>query len=313
MKDQSEQLFHWSSNVNCQNIESFLCNYTILLENEPQWENDQLSYYLYTKEIKKIQKKYGVSTLGEKEEKRLVRLKCDGDTEAFEKLVVSQLPYVINIAKKYQNLGLPLNDLISEGNLGLIEAIKKIEPSYFRVSSYIAPYIRSSICTALNKYSLQIHYPAKIHQNLRKIQKAINKIELQTGFQPSHAEIAAISNLDLDLIEILMTYINHEFSIDKFIQNYGQESFEKLTTEREFIEEEQYNESLKIEVRRALRHLYKREEEILKLILGIDCKELTLEEIGANFNITRERVRQIKENAIIRLKGDKSKLLRQFI
>lgn len=314
---------HWSSNDNYLTSDFIIDYFINLVNNEPLWEKDQLCYEIYKKDVNKIQKRCKVTSLDYKDEQTLIELKCNGDSEVFKKLIYSQMPYVIYIAKKYQNFGLPLNDLISEGNLGLIEAIKRIEPRGFRVSSYATSFISGYIRDAIDKYGTQIHHPVNIHQNIRKLQKAIDKLESQNAVQPSYEEIAEVVNIDIESVANIMSYINSEVSIEQLSAYFG-DSFifddyinsacnPHFNFSNEAIDEELYGESLEIEIDSSCRGLSDREYKILKMFFGIGCKKKELEEIATQFDLTRERVRQIKEKAIRRLKGQKSKKLREYL
>lgn len=321
MDNCTEFLNHWRHSNSCVTRCSLIDNFIELISNEPLWDKDDISYSDYLKDLRRATRQNKVKSLSYEEEQQLIIQKCNGDSVAFERLVISQLGSVITIARKYQNLGLSLNDLISEGNIGLIEAVRKMTPDRFRLYSYAKWYIKSYILNAIDRYGGQIHYPQNIIQNIRKIQKAINTLLLSKGVSPSYDEVEEMCDLDINLIELLMKYIHSEVSIDKLNNYFGGDIFNELKDSVIYphgyfsnqLTKKQYFESLKIETERALQQLDDRERQILKMSFGIGGIEYDLKEISEKFELTRERSRQIKEKAIRKLKGKRLKSLKQYL
>lgn len=281
-----------------------------LLADEPQWEVDDLSYKLYCKEIRKY--RFPDSD----EEQLLMSQASKGDDSAINKLFLSHLGLVIHVARKYQNRGLPLNDLISEGNIGLYNAIQKVDSNRsFRFGTYAVWYIRAAIKNAIAKDGKVVHYPLNISGCAWKIQKFISSFELQNGRSPSENEIAEVLDIPQDYIAYAFESEYSNVSIDLYRERFN--DFDRLLCDSaelyERTDDDLYQESLAIEVEYSLNQLEIREKEILKMFFGIGCKEMDLEQIAQQFDFSRERARQIKEKAIRRLKGQKSRNLRQFL
>ena len=234
------------------------------------------------------------------EEVELAQAIKKGDQAALDKLTRANLRFVVSVAKQYQNQGLSLPDLINEGNLGLIKAAQKFDETRgFKFISYAVWWIRQSILQALAEQSRIVRLPLNQVGSLNKISKALSKFEQENERRPSPEEL-------VDLLDI---------SVDApFVEGEDNSLLDVLTNEDSPLADSSLNqESLSKEVERALSQLHERERDILKMFFGIGCQEMTLEEIGAKFDLTRERVRQIKEKAIRRLKGQKSRLLKAYL
>lgn len=287
-------------------------------DSEPLWELDELSYRLYKTEGRKIQKKNKVTSISYDEEQKLIRLKCQGNSDAYEKLVYSQLPFVVHIARKYQNRGLPFNDLISEGNIGLLDAIRKVEPGPYRLYFYTNPFIKTSIKKSIDTYGTHIRYPQSVIATVKKVQKAFIKLYLLYGWPMSIREVAEMCRVDVSVVENILINHHSELSnetIRAFLGDHHFEDFMDSISSLSYtsIDEELYSESLSKEIDEMLLTLYDIEREIIKMYFGIGCKEMSLDEIGIRFDLTRERVRQIKEKAIRRCKGLRSRFLKQYL
>ncbi len=238
--------------------------------------------------------------------------------KALEKLTKANLRFVVSVAKQYQNQGLSLGDLINEGNLGLIKAAKRFDETRgFKFISYAVWWIRQSILQALAEQSRIVRLPLNRVGALNKIGKAFSTLEQEFEREPSADELA--EQLDMSLYEVSDTLkiSGRHLSIDApFV--HGEDS--KLVdimpnTNQPLPDHNLINESLKIEIQRALNTLSPRERDVLKLYYGLEKENpLTLEEIGEKFKLTRERVRQIKEKAIRRLKhASKSRVLKAYL
>ena len=250
------------------------------------------------------------------EEVELAQKIKQGDDKALDKLVRANLRFVVSVAKQYQNQGLSLPDLINEGNLGLIRAAQKFDETRgFKFISYAVWWIRQSILQALAEQSRIVRLPLNQVGSLNKITKELAKFEQENERKPSPEELAERLDIPVDKISDTLKVSGRSISVDApFVEGEDNSLLDVLPNDDSPMADSSLNqESLSKEVDRALRQLYDREREILKMFFGIGCPEMTLEEIGTKFDLTRERVRQIKEKAIRRLKGQKSKLLKSYL
>jgi len=246
-----------------------------------------------------------------------IRIKKN-DNFALEKLVKANLRFVVSVAKQYQNQGLTLGDLINEGNLGLIKAAKRFDETRgFKFISYAVWWIRQSILQALAEQSRIVRLPLNRVGALNKIGKAYSSLEQEYEREPSASELAQELDMDVSEVSDHLKISGRHVSIDApfttgeenrlldVIENDDQPSPDSMLM----------TESLRSEIERVLSTLNERETEVLKLYFGINRDHaLTLEEIGEMFNLTRERVRQIKEKAIRRLRhASRSKNLRSYL
>jgi len=241
-----------------------------------------------------------------------------GDAQALEKLTKANLRFVVSVAKQYQNQGLSLGDLINEGNLGLIKAARRFDETRgFKFISYAVWWIRQSIMQALAEQSRIVRLPLNRVGALNRIGKAYSNLEQEFEREPSPEELALELEMDVDDVSEAMTLSAKHVSMDApFISNEENRLLDVLENAEEPSPDTiLMSESLKEEVERALAKLSAREAEVIKLYFGLDVDEpLTLEEIGEKFNLTRERVRQIKEKAIRRLRNTtRSKELKKYL
>jgi len=242
----------------------------------------------------------------------------DGDQRALEKLTRANLRFVVSVAKQYQNQGLSLPDLINEGNLGLIKAAKRFDETRgFKFISYAVWWIRQSILQALAEQSRIVRLPLNQVGSLNKINKAYSKLEQQFEREPSAEELADILDLPIDKVSDTMKVSGRHVSMDAPFANGEESSLLDVLINHDSPKADigLMNESLSKEIDRALSTLTERERDVVKLFFGIGLNHgLTLEEIGDKFDLTRERVRQIKEKAIRRLRhSSRSKLLQQYL
>ena len=250
------------------------------------------------------------------EEVELAQRIKQGDQAALDKLVSANLRFVVSVAKQYQNQGLSLPDLIDEGNLGLIKAAQKFDETRgFKFISYAVWWIRQSILQALAEQSRIVRLPLNQVGSLNKIGKALQRFEQENERRPSASELADQLDVPVEKIADTMKVSGRHVSVDApFVDGEDNSLLDVLPSDDSPMADASLNqESLAKEVNRALDQLNPRERDILKMFFGIGCQEMTLEEIGAKFDLTRERVRQIKEKAIRRLKGQKSKLLKAYL
>ncbi len=251
------------------------------------------------------------------EEVELAQRIRKGDQEALEKLTRANLRFVVSVAKQYQNQGLSLPDLINEGNLGLIKAAEKFDETRgFKFISYAVWWIRQSILQALAEQSRIVRLPLNQVGSLNKINKALTRFEQENERQPTNEELSEMIDVPKDKISDTLRVGSRHVSVDApFVEGEDNSLLDILPNDDSpSADRGLVNESLNTEIERALSTLTDREREIIKSFFGIGCQEMTLEEIGERFGLTRERVRQIKEKAIRRLKSpSRSKLLKSYL
>jgi RNA polymerase primary sigma factor len=242
----------------------------------------------------------------------------EGDQRALDRLTKANLRFVVSVAKQYQNQGLSLPDLINEGNLGLIKAAKRFDETRgFKFISYAVWWIRQSILQALAEQSRIVRLPLNQVGSLNKISKAYSKLEQEFEREPSAEELASILELPSEKIADTMKVSGKHISMDApFVQGEENSLLDVLENQDSpRADNLLMSESLQKEIERSLNTLTEREREVIKLFFGIGMNHgLTLEEIGAKFDLTRERVRQIKEKAIRRLRHkSRSRLLKAYL
>ena len=251
------------------------------------------------------------------EEVELAQRIRKGDQKALEKLTRANLRFVVSVAKQYQNQGLSLPDLINEGNHGLIKAAEKFDETRgFKFISYAVWWIRQSILQALAEQSRIVRLPLNQVGSLNKINKAFSRFEQENERRPSPEELADSLDLPAEKVADTLRVSGRHISVDApFVEGEDNSLLDVLVNDDSPIADRTLiNESLSTEVERALSTLTERERDIIKLFFGINTQEMTLEEIGEKFGLTRERVRQIKEKAIRRLRhSSRSKLLKTYL
>ncbi|NDP21559.1 MAG: RNA polymerase sigma factor RpoD/SigA [Paludibacter sp.] len=252
------------------------------------------------------------------EEVELAQRIRSGDRLALEKLTRANLRFVVSVAKQYQNQGLSLPDLINEGNLGLIKAAEKFDETRgFKFISYAVWWIRQSILQALAEQSRIVRLPLNQVGSLNKINKAFSKFEQENERRPSPEELAEVLDIPVEKIADTMKVSGRHISVDApFVEGEDNSLLDvMINDDSPNADRVLINESLSKEIERVLAFtLSDRERDIVKKFFGIGVTEMTLEEIGDEFGLTRERVRQIKEKAIRKLRPNaKSKLLKGFL
>lgn len=252
------------------------------------------------------------------EEVELAQRIRNGDRIALEKLTRANLRFVVSVAKQYQNQGLSLPDLINEGNLGLIKAAEKFDETRgFKFISYAVWWIRQSILQALAEQSRIVRLPLNQVGSLNKINKAFSKFEQENERRPSAEELAEKLDVPVEKIADTMKVSGRHISVDApFVEGEDNSLLDvMINDDSPNADRVLINESLSKEIERVLAHaLSDRERDIVKKFFGLGVPEMTLEEIGDEFGLTRERVRQIKEKAIRKLKPhSRSKLLKSFL
>ncbi len=274
-------------------------------------ESESLERYL--QDISKV------SLLTAEEEVTLARRIKEGDTDALDLLIKSNLRFVVSVAKQYQNQGLSLTDLINEGNIGLIKSTEKFDESKgFKFISYAVWWIRQSIMQAIAENSRIVRLPLNKINELGKINKAFAHLEQEFEREPTIEELSDVLNSELKEVRDLMSLHGKHVSLDAplsaaeagtyidVLENDNAERADDMVT---------HHESLKIEIERSLQFLSERQADILRKCFGIGtCTEMSLEDIGREYGLTRERVRQIKDKALYRLKNaSKQTLLKEYL
>lgn len=274
-------------------------------------ESESLEKYL--QEIGKV------DLVTAEEEVTLAQKIKQGNQEALEKLVKANLRFVVSVAKQYQHNGLSLNDLINEGNVGLVKAAQKFdETKGFKFISYAVWWIRQSIMQALAEQSRLVRLPLNKVGSLSKINKAFSELEQQFEREPTADELAECLDIGVEEIKNTLSVSTRHVSMDAPFDDGENSSLldvlENRDTERTD-EKLDYTFSLKVETDRTLATLTERERDVIKLFFGIGVPyAMTLEDIGEEFGLTRERVRQIKDNAINKLRSStRNKSLKAYL
>jgi len=266
----------------------------------------------YLQEIGKVE------LLTAEEEVALAQRIRQGDQAALEKLTKANLRFVVSVSKQYQNQGLSLPDLINEGNLGLIKAAQRFDETRgFKFISYAVWWIRQSILQALAEQSRIVRLPLNKIGSLNKINKAYAKLEQELEREPNYEEIAQVLEISESEVKESLRNSGRHVSMDApLVEDEDNNMYDVLRAEDSPSPEEGLMyESLRKEIDRAISTLTPREADVIRLYFGLDGQHpLTLEEIGEKFDLTRERVRQIKEKAIRRLKhSSRSKILKSYL
>lgn len=272
-------------------------------------ESQSLDKYLH--EIGKV------DLITAEEEVILAQKIREGDQAALERLTKTNLRFVVSVAKQYQNQGLTLGDLINEGNLGLIKAAKRFdETKGFKFISYAVWWIRQSILQAIAEQSRIVRLPLNQVGSLSKISKAFSKLEQEFEREPSPEELADTLETTVEKISDTLSNSGRHVSMDApFVQGEENTLLDVLENNDPNTDSNLINESLSEEIKRSLSTLTEREREIIVLFFGLSTNHpLSLEEIGEKFNLTRERVRQIKDKALQRLRHtSRSKILKSYL
>ena len=259
-----------------------------------------------------------IQLLTPEEEIALAKRIKQNDRVALKKLVCANLRFVVSVAKSYENHGLSLEDLINEGNLGLVKAAYRFDETRgFKFISYAVWWIRQGILQAIAEKTRTIRLPLNRVGTLTKIGKVYSKLEQEFERSPSYEEIAGILDMDSDDISHTIKKASHVSSLDSPITSNGNSRLIDIIEDQDELNPDStlMNESLKDEVKYVLNILTHRESKILTLYYGLNGeKARTLEEVGLEFKLTRERIRQIKERALNKLRcNSRSKVLRQYL
>ena len=274
-------------------------------------ESQSLEKYL--QEIGKVE------LITSEEEVQLARLIKQGDQKALDRLTKANLRFVVSVAKQYQNQGLSLPDLINEGNLGLIKAAQRFDETRgFKFISYAVWWIRQSILQALAEQARIVRLPLNKVGLTNRVQKAYSQLEQQFEREPSAEELADLLQMDLEEVSATLAISTRHVSVDTPLSE-GEDNtlldvLENTNTERTDANLD-HKESLKMEIDRSMKALTERQKEVICYFFGIGVDHpMSLEDIGERFHLTRERVRQIKDKAITKLRTtNRAKHLRTYL
>jgi RNA polymerase primary sigma factor len=272
-------------------------------------DRDILDQYLF--EVSKT------PLLNAQQEMAIARLVRAGDAEAMQELVKRNLRFVISVAKKYQNRGMGLSDLIGEGNLGLLTAARKFDPDQgVKFISYAVWWIRQSILAALARHGRTVRVPLNRTADLSRITRVSETLRQELRREPTPEEIAANTALAVDVVRALAALNTADVRLDAPLDPEGERSMiDRFIAEDQGDPEEQAMERfLSEQIDLALRTLPARDAKVLRLYFGLDGgREHTLEEIGGMLGVTRERVRQLRDRALKRLReGQVGRALASF-
>lgn len=291
------------------------------------WEADELSLQLYFKDVRRIKpvKYRGSEYYDFTKENEVIAKAQNGGQSARQTIIHNHLRYVIQIAKKYQNKGLLLNDIISEGNIGLIEAIDKFDTTRgFSFRTHARYYIVNKIRLALNKYGGLIHYPLNYMANYLKVQKCVEKFLIQNDYLPASEEVSQELKFEVNVVDDCIDPLLFDISLDEVSEyldnldvydNFVNSSSDLalLLTDSLNIDEDLKAESMSIDISDALDLLLDNEKTILKMAFGFEGKEYSINEIAEVFHLSGERIRQLRDRAIRKLKYSAAKDLRCYL
>ena len=298
-----------------------LCKFAVTLHNATHMRQLKITKSITNRESasldKYLQEIGHEEMISIEEEVELAQRIRKGDRKALERLTKANLRFVVSVAKQYQNQGLSLPDLINEGNFGLIKAAEKFDETRgFKFISYAVWWIRQSILQAIAEQSRIIRLPLNQVSSVNKINKVLNKFEQENERRPSIDEIAQDTDIPEEKIIEAFKVNTHHISVDAPFHDDDESSLLDVipndaipSTDKSLVEE-----SLRAEIGRVLDILEDREKKVIEAYFGINQREMTLEEIGSKYGLTRERVRQIKEKAIRRLRQQtNSKILKAYL
>lgn len=273
---------------------------------------DSLSLEKYLSEIGKV------DLITAEEEVRLTERIKKGDTNALEKLCTANLRFVVSVAKQYQNQGLPLADLINEGNLGLLKAAERFDETRgFKFISYAVWWIRQQIMQALAEQSRIVRLPMNKVGAISKVNKAFAELEQEFEREPTPEELALLLKVELEEVRNIMGMAGRHVSVDAPFRVEEENSLLDVIEDTSIPDTDKtvaHYESLKCEIERSLNKLSSQQCKILKMFFGIGLESpMSLDDIGAKYDLTRERVRQIKDAALLRLKDGRGKRLKEFL
>ncbi|MDH4038248.1 MAG: RNA polymerase sigma factor RpoD/SigA [Candidatus Krumholzibacteria bacterium] len=262
---------------------------------------DRTTLGLYLNDIKRY------PLLSRAEQDELARRARDGDVQAREKLIRCNLRFVVSIAKKYAGNGVPLEDLVNEGNLGLLRAADRFDPDRgYKFISYAVWWVRQAILHSLSEAPRMVRLPMNRVGLAQRATRTARKLEQDLGRDPYAEEIARELSVSEREVEEVMSFSRGHVSLDEPLSADGEDAFidQIQDEEAESPDQNLFAQMLSRDLRRALLHLTEREQTILNMYYGLDGEEpLTLEEIGRRLGYTRERIRQVKGQAIEKLRN----------
>ena len=268
-------------------------------------ESSDIPIEIYFREISKY------PLLTQEEEKEYIKKAKEGDKTAIEKIILSNLRFVVEIASKYRGMGVPIEDLINEGNIGLMKAIRYFDPNKgVKFLSYAIWWIRQSIMKALDERSQLIRIPSDQKTKIRKIKKAEMEYFQKYGELPTIEELSKITGLPKKEIETSYEIFHKELSLDRPFTESEKRTWEEMLEQKALPSPEEFykKEYIREKIKKALEELDKKERDIIYLYFGIeDDIPRSLEEVGKIMNLSKERVRQLKERALLKLKEKLSK------
>ncbi|MBI1780926.1 MAG: sigma-70 family RNA polymerase sigma factor [Sphingobacteriales bacterium] len=274
-------------------------------------ESQSLEKYL--QEIGKVE------LISPEEEVRLATLIKQGDQRALDRLTKANLRFVVSVAKQYQNQGLSLPDLINEGNLGLIKAAQRFDETRgFKFISYAVWWIRQSILQALAEQARIVRLPLNKVGLSNRINKAYSALEQEFEREPTPEELAEVLNMETEEVAATLGVGGRHISMDQPLAEGEDNTLVDVMENPNAVatdEELDHNESLRLEITRSLKTLTDRQQDVICFFFGIGVDHpMSLEDIGEKFNLTRERVRQIKDKAITKLRtNNRCRQLRGFL
>jgi RNA polymerase primary sigma factor len=280
---------------------------------EKQFTNrESLSLDKYLHEISRY------NLVGAEEEVELAKKIKNDDKDAVEKMIKANLRFVVSVAKQYQNQGLSLPDLINEGNLGLIKAVKRFDETRgFKFISYSVWWIRQSILQALAEKARIVRLPLNKIGTITKIHKTFSRLEQEYQREPTAAEVAVLLEISEKVVADATKVSNHHVSMDAPINSeLGDNLYDVLLNEDSLSPDKGLiNTSLCKEIERSLSTLAEREADIIRYYFGLNNhSQLSLEEIGEKLGMTKERIRQIKEKALRKMKNNyRNRLLKGYL
>ena len=249
------------------------------------------------------------------EEVALAHKVHQGDREALDKLVRGNLRFVVSVAKQYQQKGVGLMDLVNEGNLGLITAAQRFDETRgFKFISYAVWWIRQSIQAAINSQGSIVRIPQNLHGKISKVKKAVAQFEQEHQFSPSAEDLAEIVDMPISKISDALGYNSYHISVDAPISDDNDRSMlDTLMSDAPSTDATVMAESLHVDLNYVISTLNCREQAVIRMSFGINGKQMSLEEISDELGLSRERVRQIRTNSIIKMQSaDCKKLLRAY-
>ena len=243
------------------------------------------------------------------EEDAIARRARAGDTEALEALVRANLRFVVSVAKRYQNRGLPFGDLVQEGNLGLVTAARKFDPDQgVKFISYAVWWIRQAILASLARQSRSVRLPLNRATELSRVLRVSEDLKQKLGRDPSAAEIAGPAELDESTVEMLLSLNVAEVRLDAPVGDGDDNRFmERFLVDESDVEDAVDRTLLKEHVALALQSIRPRDARVLRLYYGLQGEsEHTLEQIGQLLGVTRERVRQLRDRALLEIRNSET-------